>query len=78
MDKIISLTLPTIVLLSIVWSILFIALIFIRYQLKKEKQNNLNHDNDLSHKEIDDLAIYVSNLPRTKDIIKEYRNDDRE
>jgi hypothetical protein len=78
MDKIISLTLPTIVLLSIVWSILFISLIFIRYQLKKEEQSNLNNDSQLSYKEIDDLAIYVSNLPRTKEIINEYRIDEKD
>lgn len=81
MDKIINSALPTIILLSIVWTILATALFFIRYQIKKEYKeiaNNINQsEKELLSKEIDNLAIYVSKLPRSKDIIKEYRNDEK-
>ncbi|MFN8577270.1 MAG: hypothetical protein U0354_10470 [Candidatus Sericytochromatia bacterium] len=82
MDKIISSALPSIILLSIVWTILATALFFIRYQVKKEENNiksliDENEKESLS-REIDDLAVYVSKLPRSKEIIKEYRNEEKE
>lgn len=82
MDKVVNSALPTIILLSVVWTILAVALLYIRHQLKKEKIEKLNDlheaEKNVLSKEIDDLAVYVSKLPRPKDIIKEYRNDDND
>lgn len=80
MEKIFNSALPTIVLLSVVWAILAIAIILIRYQVKKEKSvKDINQDErNKLYKEIDELAIYVSNLPRTQDIINEFHNDDKD
>lgn len=82
MDKVTSSALPTIILLSIVWTILAIALLFIRYQLKKEKLERIEEANksEKEHlaREIDELAVYVSKLPRSKDIIQEYRTEEKD
>lgn len=83
MDKVIHSALPTIILLSIVWTILAVAFIFVRYQVKKENEEfSVNPDSEKDKlafsKEIDDLAVYVSNLPRPKDVIRDYRNEELE
>lgn len=82
MDKVTNSILPTIILLSVVWTILAVALLFIKYQLKKEKIDRIKEANiaEKEHlsKEIDDLAIYVSKLPRSRDIIREYRTENKD
>lgn len=80
MEKIFNSALPTIAFLTIVWAILAIAIILIRYQVKKEKSvKDIKQDEkNKLYKEIDELAIYVSNLPRTQDIINEFHNDDKD
>lgn len=73
---------PPVLLLSILWSLLAIIFIFVRYQLKKEKAESANKQIDLDKeafsREIEDLAVYVSKLPRPKNIIREYRNEELE
>ena len=82
MDKVTNSTLPTIILLSVVWTILAVALLFIKHQLKKEKIDKIKEANraEKEHlsKEIDDLAVYVSKLPRSRDIIREYRIEEKD
>jgi hypothetical protein len=73
---------PPVVLLSILWTLLAIIIIFVRHQLKKEKTDFAKKQSDLDQeafsKEIDELAVYVSKLPRPKNIIREYRNEELE
>ena len=81
-ENIIHYAWPPVLLLSILWTLLAIIFIFVRYQLRREKSEDANKLVDLdketlSH-EIDELAIYVSNLPRPKNIIREYRNEELE
>ncbi len=83
MDKILHSALPTIVLLSIVWTILGVAFFFIRYQVKKDHDTfSVSPESEIDKKafsmEIDKLASYVSKLPRSKEIIKDYRNEELE
>jgi hypothetical protein len=70
------------ILLLIIWTFLTVAYIFVRSQLKKEKfnvRNILNKDTQkLSEEEIDKLAIYVSHLPRPKDLLKKLDLDEEE
>ncbi len=82
MDKVTNSALSTIILLSIVWTILAISLLFIRHKLKKEKiyrieEANKSEKEHLS-REIDELATYVSKLPRPKEIINEYRKEEKD
>jgi hypothetical protein len=71
-----------VLLLSILWTLLFIILLFVRYQLRKEKTIGSNSQTDAENeafsREIDQLAVYVSNLPRPKNIIRDYRNEELE
>lgn len=78
MEKIFSSALPTIILLTIVWSILGVSILFIRYQLNKEKNELDILEKKKLYKEIDDLGVYVSKLPRTRDILKEFNKDDKD
>jgi hypothetical protein len=80
MFKEFDLILPSIALLLSVWSILGAMIIYVRYQIRKE-----NEVKEISGKEriefideIEKLAVYVSRLPRSKDIIIEYRNKENE
>lgn len=72
--------LPSIALLLAIWAILVFMIIYVRYQIRKE-----NKVIEISSKEriefideIEKLAVYVSRLPRSKDIIIEYRNKENE
>lgn len=72
--------LPSIALLLAIWAILGFMIIYVRYQIRKE-----NKVIEISSKEriefideIEKLAVYVSRLPRSKDIIIEYRNKENE
>lgn len=81
-ENIIHYVWPPVMLLSILWILLATILLFVRYQLKKEKLNETNKlidvDREAFSMEIDELAIYVSKLPRPKNIIREYRNEELE
>lgn len=81
-ENIIHFAWPPVLLLSILWTLLLIIFIFVRFQLKKEKAEEANKQVDLDKeafsKEIEDLAVYVSKLPRPKNIIREYRNEELE
>jgi hypothetical protein len=74
---------PPVLLLSILWTILALIFFFVRFQLKKEKQEQLenqptNSEKEAFSKEIDELALYVSRLPRPVSMIREFRNEEME
>jgi hypothetical protein len=73
---------PPVLLLSILWTALAVIFIFVRFQLKKEKtidaSKQTDNDKEAFSREIEELAIYVSKLPRPRNIIKEYRNEESE
>lgn len=72
--------LPSIALLLSVWFVLGCMIIYIRYQIKKENETVNISDKERTEfiDEIEKLAVYVSRLPRSKDIIIEYRNKENE
>lgn len=75
--------LPSIVLLLGIWIFLGVTILYVRFQLKKEEKETNNSDiTDKERQEfvdeIEKLAVYVSKLPRSKDIIIEYRNKENE
>lgn len=73
---------PPLILLLIIWTSLTVTYIFLRSQVKKERFNVINILNkdtqNLSEEEIDKLAIYVSHLPRPKDLLKKLDLDEEE
>ncbi|MFN4149971.1 MAG: hypothetical protein ACK4IX_03425 [Candidatus Sericytochromatia bacterium] len=72
--------LPSIALLLSVWFVLGCMITYIRYQIKKENETVNISDKERTEfiDEIEKLAVYVSRLPRSKDIIIEYRNKENE
>jgi hypothetical protein len=77
-------SLPPFVLLIVIWTSLTIFYFFIRSQINKEKfnltkyLNNVKDTQRLTEEEIDQLAIYVSHLPRPKDLLKKLDLDEEE
>lgn len=75
---------PPVLLLSVIWTILAIIFLFVRHQLRKEKQekslNNpvIDHEKEILSREIDELAVYVSKLPRPDHVIRDYRGEELE
>ncbi|GIW21856.1 MAG: hypothetical protein KatS3mg068_0863 [Candidatus Sericytochromatia bacterium] len=70
---------PPLILLLFIWSSLTLFYFFIKSQIKKEKKiinKTSNKDTrELSEEEINNLAIYVSHLPRPKDLLKKLELD---
>lgn len=84
MDKLVAVSAP-VILLVILWTILIAVFFYIRNNMKKEEAELLIKNTPIKvsmeekekfKKEIDDLAVYVSRLPRPKDVIQKYRNED--
>lgn len=83
MEKVILSIWPPVILLAILWTMLALIYFYVRYQLKKEKKLLDEIEVPLENKdafliEIDALASYVSRLPRSKEILQEYRNKDND
>lgn len=75
--------LPSIALLLGIWIFLGVTILYVRFKLKKEEKETSHSDiTDKERQEfvdeIEKLAVYVSKLPRSKDIIIEYRNKENE
>lgn len=73
---------PPFILLIFIWSSLTLLYFFIKTQIKKEKniiqKKYSKETQNLSEEEIDKLAIYVSHLPRPKDLLKKLDLDEEE
>ncbi|MEK7431969.1 MAG: hypothetical protein AABZ74_02460 [Cyanobacteriota bacterium] len=74
-----------IIILSILWTILFVVFFYIRNNMKKEETEVFEkkypvkvsaEEKEKFLSEIDELAVYVSRLPRPKDVIQKYRNEE--